>query len=95
MFLSAGGRERGGLGLKAVTDQPPEVIVDDVQHDGASLAVASLTTVRLSSLFSASDADSDDILKVQVEVPGATSMPNPTAWAGTTMSLYSTAASTP
>ena len=28
-------------------------------------------------------------------VPGATSMPNPTAWAGTTMSLYSTAASTP
>ena len=28
-------------------------------------------------------------------VPGVTSMPNPTAWAGTTMSLKSTAASTP
>ncbi|MGQ0510709.1 MAG: hypothetical protein ACT4P9_08850 [Betaproteobacteria bacterium] len=39
---------------------------------GASLAVASLTTVRMSSLFSALDADGDSVLKVQVEVPGTT-----------------------
>jgi X-Pro dipeptidyl-peptidase len=47
LFLSAGGRTRGGLGLKAIAGQKPEMIVDDAEEKGASLAEAKESEHRL------------------------------------------------
>lgn len=47
MFLSAGGSTQGGLGLKAIADQKPETLIDDVKHRGSTLAKAEKSENRL------------------------------------------------